>query len=110
MQSHRAQFAAQIKVERGPHDVYAGPSPAEIASWAALEYKPFDGSDSFSSHTGFYAHSIGAHMFIALWEYLSEKKNVIPEVDPNYWKMTFEIKEPMEDIDSEGEEDFEIPT
>ena len=39
MQSDRAKFAASIKVERGSHESYFGPSSLEIASWKDLEYK-----------------------------------------------------------------------
>ena len=62
------------------------------------------------STTGFYANTVAQHLFIALWEYLSEKKNVVPDVDSQHWKMKFVLDEPLcEPIELEEDEE-EIPT
>lgn len=71
--------------------------------------------------TGFFSEAVGNHLFAKVWaiykKYEHDKK--VPEAqqtDPEYasdeWKMTFQVKEPIDEgfePDSQDEEDEEMP-
>lgn len=66
--------------------------------------------------TGFFCNTIAQHLFIALWEFLGQRKHpTVPEVDSTWWKMEISLDEPLLDdlepwSDDEEDAELEMPT
>lgn len=55
--------------------------------------------------TGFKTKSLGTFIFKQLWEFLADNECDEPEVSSTKWKMKFTLKEEVEKLDSEDEDE-----
>jgi len=103
-QEARKSWNVELKKLRETTKWADSPDKTLVEELKGLTYKPFHAQVAqYSSFSGFYSDCIGSNLFIALIEYLNEKK-VDFVMDKYNWKISFTVEERDEIEDSDGEE------